>query len=81
MNSETSSLLRNSITFSKIPRLTNLTVTPNKVPVMKIHDSEQASNHDSLVESHRELEGKFDCLKGKIDGLKSLLERLVQQND
>ena len=81
MPSETSSFLRNGKIFSKKPHLVNFTTTPSKLPVLENHDSEQSSKHYSLVESQRELEGKLDSLKGEIDGPKSLLEKVVQQNE
>ena len=82
MNSDSPSKLRNGKTISKIPRPS--LVTPNsttKITDMDNPELTQSSSQDHLAESQRELENKVDSLKGEIDGLKSLLERLVQQGE
>ena len=82
MNSDSSCKLRNGKTISKIPRLS--LVTPNstaKITDMDNPELTQSSSQDHLAESQRELENKVDSLKGEIDGVKSLLERLIQQGE
>ena len=82
MNSDSPSKLRNGKTISKIPRLSLTTPnTSNKVTDMDNPELTQSSSQDHLVESQRELENKVDSLKREIDGLRSLLERLVQQGE
>ena len=82
MNTDSPSKLRNGKTISKNPRLSF--TTPNSVTKITDMDNPeltQTSSQGQLVESQRELENKVDSLKGEIDGMKSLLERLIQQGE
>ena len=82
MYTDSPSKLRNGKTISKTPRLS--LATPNtsvKITDMDNPELTQSSSQDNLTESQRELENKVDSLKGEIDGLKSLLERPVQQGE
>ena len=83
MTSETSSILRNGKTFGKVPRLNKLTATPRKLSVMENHDSEWASSFQSRLPCwvSERIRGEI-WLSGRGDnGVKSLLERLVQPTE
>ena len=82
MNTDSPSKLRNGKTISKIPRLSFTTSnSATKITDMDNPELTQTSSQGQLVESQRELENKVDSLKGEIDGMKSLLERLIQQGE
>ena len=82
MSSESPSKLRKAKTLSKTPRLSSITVnTPAKTPPMDNSEGTQSTRQDSVTESQRQLQNKVDSLKGEIDGLKFLFERLVQQGE